>query len=65
MFKFLVLINGINYDIRSSDVCKKLKNPIKKRNLKLKFDAFFFFFCLRSSYAVRYASGALPSCKLD
>ena len=39
---FLVLINGINYDIRSSDVYKKLKNPIKKRNLKLKFDAFFF-----------------------
>ena len=40
--QILVLINGINYDIRSSDVYKKLKNPIKKRNLKLKFDAFFF-----------------------
>ena len=61
--QILVLINGINYNTRSSDVCKKLKNPIKKRNLKLKFDAFFF--CLRSSYALRYTSGALPSCKLD
>ena len=39
--QILVLINGINYHIRSSNVCKKLKNPIKKRNLKLKFDAFF------------------------
>ena len=40
--QILVLINGINYNIRSSDVYKKLKNPIKKINLKLKFDAFFF-----------------------
>ena len=64
--QILVLINGINYDIRSLDICKKLKNPIKKSNLKLKFVAFFFFFfCLRSSYALRSMSGALPSCKLD
>ena len=40
--QILVLINGMNYDIQSSDVCKKLKNLIKKSNLKLKFDAFFF-----------------------
>ena len=42
--QILVLINGINYDIRSSDVYKKLKNPIKKRNSKLNFDAFFVLF---------------------
>ena len=37
------IINDIKFKILSLDLFKKLERPIRKSNLKLEFDAFFFF----------------------
>ena len=34
------IVNYRDYEILSLDLCKKLKSPIRKNNLKLEFDAF-------------------------
>ena len=34
------IVNYKDYEIVSLDLCKKLKSPVRKNNLKLEFDAF-------------------------